>query len=67
MFDLSRDDDDFWVVDGYVQYRLPNRWGVVRLEGGNLFDSSFKFQDVDPENPRILPERLILLKLTVAM
>ncbi|MCB1596583.1 MAG: FecR domain-containing protein [Gammaproteobacteria bacterium] len=66
-FDLSRDDDDFWVVDGYVQYRLPNRWGVVRLEGGNLFDSSFKFQDVDPENPRILPERLILLKLTVAM
>lgn len=66
-FGLSRDSDDFWVVDGYVQYRLPNRWGVVRLEGGNLLDSSFKFQDVDPENPRIVPERLLLLKFTVAM
>lgn len=66
-FGLSRDRDEFWVADAFMQYRLPDRWGVVRLEGRNLFDSSFKFQDVDPENPRIVPERLVLLKITASM
>jgi Tfp pilus assembly protein PilF len=63
-FGLSRDEDQFWVADAFIQYRLPNRWGVLRLEAQNLFDEEFRFQDLDPENPRIVPDRLVLLKLT---
>jgi outer membrane receptor protein involved in Fe transport len=59
-------EDEFMVVDAAVGYRLPNRWGILSLEIENLFDEDFRFQDVDPENPRIFPERVFLLKGTAA-
>jgi tetratricopeptide (TPR) repeat protein len=59
--------DDFWVFDASVSYRLPKRFGIVSLEAKNLFNEKFKFQDTDPGNPRIFPDRLILLKLTIAL
>ncbi|HET6515237.1 MAG TPA: TonB-dependent receptor [Thermodesulfovibrionales bacterium] len=58
--------DDFWVFDAAIRYRLPKRFGMISLEAKNLFDEKFKFQDTDPGNPRIFPDRLILLKLTLA-
>ena len=54
------------VVDAAVGYRLPNRFGFVTLEGRNLLDEEFKFQDTDPANPQIYPERLILARFTLA-
>lgn len=62
----TRDADEFWVADLSFGYRLPRRFGIVSVDVRNLFDEDFKYQDVDPENPRILPERFVLLKLTVA-
>jgi hypothetical protein len=32
----------------------------------NLFDERFRFQDIDPENPSIMPERMAYLRFTVA-
>ncbi len=58
--------DQFWVVDGSVGYRLPKRLGLISLEARNLFNQQFKFQDTDPANPQLLPERLILIKATLA-
>ena len=60
------DDDQFWIVDASIGYRLPNRWGMLTIEGRNIFDEDFKFQDTDPSNPSIYPERLILAKITVS-
>jgi len=60
------DDDQFWVVDTSIGYRLPNRFGFLTLEAKNLFDEDFKFQDTDSRNPTVSPERLILLRLTLA-
>jgi tetratricopeptide (TPR) repeat protein len=59
-------DDDFWVVDASVGYRLPKRYGLITVEANNLFDETFRFQDTDPANPRIMPERLILAKFTLS-
>lgn len=59
-------DDQFWVVDASLGYRLPKRWGIIEIEAKNLLDEEFKFQDTDPSNPEIFPERLILVKLTLA-
>ena len=59
-------DDNFWIVDASLGYRLPKRYGLITLEGRNLFDQSFKFQDTDPISPTIQPERLVLFKFTLA-
>jgi tetratricopeptide (TPR) repeat protein len=58
-------DDQFLIVDASIGYRLPKRWGLITFEAKNLFDEKFKFQDTDPENPRISKERLFLLKFTL--
>ena len=44
----SRRDDQFWVLDASIGYRLPRRWGLITLEGRNLLDEHFRFQDTDP-------------------
>jgi len=59
-------DDQFWVFDASIGYRLPKRWGLITIEAKNLFNEEFNFQDTDPANPRIYPERLILAKFTLA-
>lgn len=60
------DDDQFWVVDAAVGYRLPKRYGILSFEVLNLFDETFHFQDTDPANPNITPERTALFKLTLS-
>jgi Tfp pilus assembly protein PilF len=63
---LSPGEDRFWVVDAFVGYRLPNRRGLVSLNADNLLDERFNFQDIDPSNPSLFPERLISLRFTLA-
>ena len=58
-------DDRFWVVDAFVGYRLPKRFGLISLVAKNILDQKFNFQDTDLRNPRISPESLILLKLSL--
>ncbi len=60
-----QDDDQFWVVDCSIGYRLPKRRGIVLLEARNLFDQEIRFQDTDPGNPRIAPDQLLLLRVTL--
>ncbi len=58
--------DDFWFVDVCLSYRLPKRYGLVSIEARNLFDEQFQFQTMDKANPDIVPERLILVKITMS-
>jgi outer membrane receptor protein involved in Fe transport len=58
--------DQFWVVDAQITYRIPNRFGLITLVVKNLFDQEFRFQDTDPANPNIYPERVIFAKITLA-
>jgi outer membrane receptor protein involved in Fe transport len=58
--------DSFWVVDLSLSYRLPRRRGNVSLNIDNAFDTDFRFQDTDPENPTLMPERLLALRFTLA-
>jgi outer membrane receptor protein involved in Fe transport len=58
--------DQFWVVDAAISYRLPKRRGLITLGVKNLLDEAFMFQDTDPANPLIYPERLIFSKFTLA-
>ncbi len=59
--------DRFWVADASIGYRLPRRLGIIKLEARNLFDESFKYQDMDAASPVIQPGRLVYLKVTLAL
>ncbi len=58
--------DQFWILDASISYRLPRRWGLITLEGRNLLDQRFRYNDSDFGNPTFYPERLVLLRLTLA-
>jgi len=64
---LTPDADQFWVIDANLTYRLRGRRGMLNLTMHNLFDEEFNFQDLDPENPRIMPDRLISFGFTLAL
>ena len=58
--------DNFWLVDAAISYRLPKRYGFITVGVTNLFDTKFKFFDVDSENPAIQPARAVFAKITLA-
>ena len=40
-------EDQFWVVDAAISYRLPKQYGFLTVGAKNLFDRSFRYQDTD--------------------
>ena len=58
--------DDFWLLDAAIRYRLPKRYGFITVGAANLLDQDFQFYDTDRDNPRIQPERYIFGKVTLA-
>ncbi len=59
-------DEDFWVADLDIGYRLPKRRGLITIGARNLFDKKFRFEDVDPGNPSLQPERYVFARATLA-
>jgi tetratricopeptide (TPR) repeat protein/opacity protein-like surface antigen len=60
-------DDNFWLVDAALRYRLPKRFGFLTAGVKNLFDEDFEHFDSDRVNPRILPDRSAFAKITLAI
>jgi tetratricopeptide (TPR) repeat protein len=64
-------DDDFWVVDAALNYRLPKRYGFITVGATNLFDQKFKYFDTDRGsvnlNPRVMPDRVVYGRITLAL
>jgi hypothetical protein len=58
--------DEFWTTDAMLGYRLPKRRGVLSLNVANLFDKDFRYQDIDPENPGVVPERFAYFRFTLS-
>jgi hypothetical protein len=59
--------DDFVLLDAIVAYRLPRRMGTISLQGSNLLDENFQFQEIDQAvRPRYVPERQVLLRFSVS-
>jgi len=54
--------DNFWVLDAEISYKLKNQKGIISLIAKNLTNEDFAFQDTDPANPRILPDRYALIR-----
>ena len=57
--------NNFWLIDASIGYRLPKRYGFITIGVKNLFDEEFRYFDIDPENPRIQPGRFFFARLTL--
>ena len=58
--------DRFWVADAIFAYRLPRRKGTISVEGRNLLDEDFQYQEIDIEvQPRYVPEAQWYLRLSM--
>jgi hypothetical protein len=65
-FSGVEDSDSFVLVDAIVAYRLPRRMGTISIQGTNLFNEKFKFQEIDAAvTPRYVPERRVLLRVSL--
>jgi hypothetical protein len=64
---VHADSERFWVADAFASYKLPGRHGIIGISVHNLTNQSFRFQDTDPENPSIIPERFVSLRFTLAL
>jgi tetratricopeptide (TPR) repeat protein len=58
--------DDFWVFDAVLQYRLPKRYGLISVGVNNLFDTQFLFQDTDPARPTVIPKRFFFGRISLS-
>jgi hypothetical protein len=63
---LAPGSDRFWIFDAFVGYRLPQRRGLLSLNADNLLDERFHFQDVDPSDSSLIPERMLSVRFTLA-
>lgn len=63
---VSYASDKFWILDAGLGYRFRNRRGYVSLSIDNLLDEDFRYQDTDPENPRLMPERMVSMRFTLS-
>jgi Tfp pilus assembly protein PilF len=59
--------DDFVLLDAIIAYRLPRRLGTISLQGRNLLDEEFQFQEFAlGVLPRYIPEAQYLLRLSIS-
>jgi outer membrane receptor protein involved in Fe transport len=64
---IESSEDDFWVVDAAISYRLPKRYGFITVGATNIFDEDFKYQETDLDNPIVQPGRVFFTKITLAL
>jgi len=60
-------EDNFWVVDVSINYRISKRYGFITVGVTNLFDEEFKHFDTDVDNPRFQPDRFLFVKATLVI
>ena len=65
--DIVPGQDQFWILDASLGYRLRNRLGAVSITAKNIFDENFNFQDTDPGNSTISPVRSIILRFSLSL
>jgi tetratricopeptide (TPR) repeat protein len=66
VFDYVPANDNFWVFDAAIGYRLPKRYGLITFEVKNLFNESFRFVETDRYMPRIVPDRFMIGRITLS-
>jgi len=62
---IEEGEDEFWIVDVAVNYRLAKRRGFFTVGATNLFDEDFSYFETDLNNASVQPVRMVYGKLTL--
>ncbi len=62
--------DEFFLLDSVIGYRLPNRRGILSLEGRNLLNKEFFYRNInfyqsEAISPLFIPKRTFFVRLTL--
>jgi tetratricopeptide (TPR) repeat protein len=65
-----KEENDFFVTDVSIGYRIPKRYGLISVGITNLFDQNFSYQSTgfgtsEPRISRFQPERTFFAKLNL--
>ena len=68
--DLHDGNDQYFLLDAAIGYRLPKRRGIISLEATNLLDQNFSYQDdnfrsAEDRSAHFSPQRSILARVTL--
>jgi tetratricopeptide (TPR) repeat protein len=58
-------DEDAWLTDIFLEYRLPKRFGVISVGARNIFDNELSLVDTNPLSPRDAQRRLVSGRVSV--
>ena len=58
-------DDQAWITDASIEYRLPRRKGLIAIGAMNLFDESIELLEIDPVNPRVATKRFVFARFSL--
>ena len=58
-------EDDGWITDLTLEYRLTGAQGVVAVGVRNLFDESIDLLEIDPVNPRVATQQFVFAKFSL--
>ncbi len=58
-------DQDAWITDAFLEYRLPKRFGVISFGARNIFDNQLDLVDTNPLSPRDATKRLVSGRVSV--
>ena len=64
--------EKFWVVDASIGYRLPKRYGQIKVGVSNLLDENFHYQSAGVDNqlpqlPKYQPERTFFVSFNLSL
>ena len=60
-------DDNAWITDVVLDYRLPRRLGVISLGVKNVTNNVIDLVEIDPLNPRVAIKRFAFAKLRLTL
>ena len=58
-------DDEAWITDIAIDYRLPRRKGIVSFGVKNVFDETLELLEIDPLNPRVATSRFAFGRFSI--
>ena len=64
-FQSFQGSSSFETLDAALIFRLPGRRGTISLEGKNLLDRSFHYEETDPASPRIALNRVLVARVSL--
>lgn len=64
-FPVVEQEDEAWITDLSLEWRLPRRQGIIAIGVRNAFDETVELLEIDPFSPRVATKRFLFGKFSL--